>query len=221
MKIRKTIILSTIAIATTAFIFTSCGSDATKAEDAKDVATDSEVNYTLDATASVINWRGTKVVGMGEHVGTIAINEGTIGVKENALASGNFTIDMNSIVVTDTASWLTDDKRGQLTGHLQSDDFFNVATYPTAKFEITSVEGNNISGNLTIRDVTKNITFPAEISVSENEVTAKGSVVINRLDWNINYDKEKMSLSESAQASAKNGIVGKDIEISIALKATK
>jgi len=221
MKINKSIILSSIAIATTAFIFTSCGSDATKSEDAKDVATDSEVNYTVDATSSIINWRGTKVVGMGEHAGTIAISEGTVGVKENALASGNFTIDMNSINVTDTASWFTNDKRGQLTGHLQSDDFFNVATYPTAKFEISSVEGNNISGNLTLRDVTKNITFPAEISVSENEVTAKGSVVINRLDWNINYDKEKMSLSESAQASAKNGIVGKDIEISIALKATK
>jgi len=221
MTMKKSIILTMVAVATTAFIFSSCGSGSTKAEDAKDVATDSEVNYTVDANSSVINWKGSKVVGMGEHVGTIAISEGTIGVKENAIASGNFTINMNNIQVTDTASWMNEETKGKLVGHFQSDDFFNVAAYPTAKFEVTGVEGNNVSGNLTIRDVTKNITFPVNVSINENELTANGSVVINRLDWNINYDKESMSLAESAQAKLKNGVVGKDIEIGISITAKK
>ncbi|MFN4123127.1 MAG: YceI family protein [Flavobacteriales bacterium] len=218
---KKTIFLSAITFATAAFLITSCGSNSTNAEDAKDVATESEVSYTVDAANSVINWKGSKVVGIGEHVGTIAISEGTIGTKDGAISSGNFIIDMNKIVVTDTASWMNEEAKGKLVGHFQSDDFFNVAQFPTAKFEITGVEGNNISGNLTIRDVTKNITIPAEIAINGDELTAKGSVVINRLDWNINYDKENMSLAEAAQAKLKNGVVGKDMEIGIAIVAKK
>jgi polyisoprenoid-binding protein YceI len=218
---KKTIFLSAISLATAAFLFTSCGSKSTTAEDAKDVATESEASFTVDTENSFITWRGSKVVGLGEHVGTIAISEGTVGTKDNAIASGNFVIDMNKIVVTDTISWMDEEAKGKLVGHFQSDDFFNVAQFPTAKFEITGVEGNNISGNLTIRDITKNITIPAEISINGDELTAKGSVVINRLDWNINYDKESMSLTEAAQAKLKNGVVGKDIEIGISIVAKK
>lgn len=218
---KKTIFLSALSFATVAFLFTSCGSKSTTAEEAKEVATESEVSYTVDAQNSIITWRGSKVVGIGEHVGTIAIKEGSIGTKDGVITSGNFIIDMGKIEVTDTVSWMNEEKKAQLVSHFQSDDFFNVAEFPTAKFEITRVEGNNVSGNLTIRDVTKNITFPAEISISDDQLTAKGSVIINRLDWNINYDKEKMSLTEAAQAKVKNGIVGKDIEINISITAKK
>jgi hypothetical protein len=41
------------------------------------------------------------------------------------------------------------------------------------------------------------------------------------LDWGVNYDKDKMSLSEKLQASAKNGIVSKDMEITFNITATK
>jgi len=94
-----------------------------------------------------------------------------------------------------------------------------------ANFEITAcevkAEGDNthlISGNLTIKDSTKNISFPAKVTVGES-VTATGKVVINRLDWGINYDKENMTLAESAQKKLKNGVVSKDITLTINLTA--
>ena len=115
----------------------------------------------------------------------------------------------------------------KLHGHFAAEDFFNTAKYATAKFEITAcevkAEGDNthlISGNLTIKDSTKNISFPAKVTVGET-VTATGKVVINRLDWGINYDKENMTLAEAAQKKLKNGVVSKDITLTINLTAKK
>jgi hypothetical protein len=52
-------------------------------------------------------------------------------------------------------------------------------------------------------------------------VTATGQVVINRLDWGINYDKENMTLAEAAQKKLKNGVVSKDITLTFNLTAKK
>ena len=122
---------------------------------------------------------------------------------------------------------MVEEYQGKLNGHLKADDFFGTAKFPTAKFEITACEakadGDNthlISGNLTIKDSTKNITFPAKVTVGET-VTATGQVVINRLDWGINYDKENMTLAEAAQKKLKNGVVSKDITLTFNLTAKK
>lgn len=204
----------------------SCGSNATEAGAADSTlnATEGSVTYNV-SKESTIGWKGTKAVGMGEHFGTIGISEGTLSVENGNLTSGSFTIDMKSIAVSDS---MPDEYKQKLIGHFSSDDFFNIEQFPTAKFELTGAEAKAdgeythvVSGNLTLRDSTKNISFPATVSVSETEVSAKGSVVINRLDWGINYDKEKMSLSEKLQASAKNGVVSKDIQITLDIKAAK
>jgi polyisoprenoid-binding protein YceI len=73
---------------------------------------------------------------------------------------------------------------------------------------------------LTLRDSTKNISFPAKVTVAD-VVTATAKVVINRLDWGINYDKDNMTLAEAAQKKLKNGVVSKDITLTINLTAKK
>jgi polyisoprenoid-binding protein YceI len=216
---KKNIIASLLFITASAFVITSCGDSATKSEDAKDVATNASDTFKVDVASSAISWRGFKKVGLGEHQGTIAISDGFIGTTANAVTSGNFGIDMNSIVCTDTA--LPAEYNAKLIGHLKSDDFFNVEKFPGAKFAITSVSNDTIAGNLTIRDVEKNIKFPAKISVNGNELTAEGSVVINRYEWNINYDKDNSTLSEKATAKLKNGLLSENIEIGLKIKATK
>lgn len=222
---KKTFIYMTAAVA--AMAFSSCGSNATKAGEADSVSTASASagTYKVDVAGSSIEWKGTKAVGVGEHNGTISIKEGDLSVENGNITAGKFYIDMNSIKnldLTDTAY------ANKLIGHFRSDDFFNVEKFPTASFEITKVEakaeGENthlISGNLTLRDVTKNISIPAKVDINDAGLVATGAVVINRLDWGINYDKEKMSLTEKAQQAAKNGIVSKDIQLKINLKATK
>lgn len=221
---KKQFIYLTTAVAVLALA--SCGSNATEATEADAAlnATTGSVTYNVSAE-SVIGWKGTKAVGGGEHAGTIGITEGTLSVENGNITSGSVTIDMKSIVVTDS---MPDEYKQKLIGHFSSDDFFNIEKFPTAKFEITGAEAKAegdfthvISGNLTLRDSTKNVSFPATVSINETGVSAKGTVVINRLDWGINYDKEKMSLSEKLQATAKNGIVSKDIEITLDIKAAK
>ena len=84
-------------------------------------------------------------------------------------------------------------------GHLKTDDFFNAEKYPQIKFTSTSfekVDGKNykIHGMLTIRDVTKEVTFDAVYEGSLH--TAQGSLVawkattsINRFDYGLKWNR--------------------------------
>ena len=76
-----------------------------------------------------------------------------------------------------------------------------MAKYPTAKFEITKVEPFDstkeksllagathlISGNLTLKDSTKNVSFPAKVSVADNTLTAEADFNIDRTEWGMSY----------------------------------
>jgi len=55
------------------------------------------------------------------------------------------------------------------------------------------VEGANftIRGNLTIKDITKNITFPARIDLDGNRLKAKANFDIDRREWQMNYGNDK------------------------------
>ncbi len=171
----------------------SCGGG-NKAGEAEDIATAGEesIAYTVEVSESELRWIGKKLT--GEHNGTITISDGSIFVENGVLSAGAFTIDMNTIKVLD----LTDpEQNAKLVGHLSSDDFFGVATFPTSMFEITSAEkldtpdenGNNyiIKGNLTIKGITKNISFPANVSVESNILKAKAKLAFDRSEFDVRY----------------------------------
>lgn len=141
------------------------------------------VAYKIDVAASTVKWAGNKIVGDGHH-GLIAVQSGEVHVAEGAVVMGEIVIDMNTITEEDAGSVEYAEK---LVGHLKSDDFFKVATYPTAKIVVKSVENNNVTAELTILDVTKQITFPATISVADDKVNVTANFSINRTDWGIVY----------------------------------
>lgn len=135
--------------------------------------------YTL-TDESVLQFVGSKVT--GSHEGGFNSVTGSVIVKDGAIhGNGPIVIDMNSI-------WSDNQK---LTGHLKNKDFFEVETYPTSKFTITSVakEGElyNVTGDLEMHGVTKSITFPANITVSDDSLAVDANFDINRQLWNINY----------------------------------
>jgi hypothetical protein len=142
----------------------------------------------VDTAASILNWKGTKPT--GSHNGTVVLKSGGLLVENGEILEGVFVIDMSAIKVLDIPA--DNEGNGKLVGHLTSADFFDVAKYPTAKFVITSVEDEEgtlaITGNLTIKDITKSITIPAMIS-SENGITTFTSetFIINRTDFNVKY----------------------------------
>ena len=83
----------------------------------------------------------------------------------------------------------------KLTGHLKTEDFFDVATFPKATFASTRVVAtpgaagatHEVSGALTLHGVTKHVRFPATVSWSGEEVLARAEFVIDRQDFGIAY----------------------------------
>lgn len=211
-----------IGLVAVAGMLSACGKkDAVKTEDKKDVAQATELSttYEVDVTQSTLNWKGTKVG--KEHIGTIGIQNGTIAVEKNAITAGSFVIDMKAIKNTD----LTEDNgNSKLVGHLMSPDFFDAEKFPTSKFEITGTEklatpdsaGNNykIMGNLTIKDVTKNITIAANVTMDSTQFSATSKFNIDRADFNVQYGSGKFFKNLGDKA------IGDIIEYDLNLKAT-
>ena len=186
------------------------------------VATEEAVTYEIDTTASTIEWRGTKPT--GEHKGTIAIQDGTISATQEEITSGKVTIDMNSIKVTDEGMDQKD--RTSLENHLKGTvegketDFFNVKKYPTASFEITGVTEENgekmLQGNLTLKDSTKNIQFPVNTNIGENEITLESETfTIDRTNWGVNYG------SKSVFDNLGDNFISDDMELTIKVTAKR
>ncbi|WOK07616.1 YceI family protein [Imperialibacter roseus] len=149
-------------------------------------ADDTKAVYKVSTVESKVVWTGEKLA--GTHTGTINLSQGDLQFDGDKLTGGSFTIDMNSIVDTD----LEGEYKGKLEGHLKSDDFFGVATYPTATFKITSVKstGKNkydVSGDITIKGTTEKITFPAELVVNGSKVTATSKITVDRSKFNVKY----------------------------------
>jgi polyisoprenoid-binding protein YceI len=145
----------------------------------------------LDLTASVMTWKGTKPT--GSHDGTVAFKSGGMVVENDVLKGGEFVIDMNTIKNLDMVG---SDGAANIEKHLKAPDFFDIEVYPTSKFVITSVlevEGSlAVTGNLTIKDVTKSITIPASISTLEGITTFKSELFnIDRADFNVKYGSKR------------------------------
>ncbi len=182
-----------------ALFFAACQSapeaDEAVTEEAQATTAIDGIAYPIDLATTNIGWIGTKA--NGQHNGSFKVTEGTLAVKDGSLTGGNFTIDVSSLTVLD----LEGEDKGKLEGHLKSGDFFMVDSFPTAKFEITGVSPydattseskldgatHSISGNLTLRGETKNVTFPAMVGIEGNSVTAKADFNIDRTQWGLNY----------------------------------
>ena len=140
----------------------------------------------VNKSASSIAWLAKKVT--GEHNGTVGISAGALNIDGSKLIGGNFTIDLKTIKALD----ITDPGYNQkFIGHITSGDFFEIEKFPTASFVITKVAGKQVTGNLTVKGITKSITFPAEIAVKGGKVTAKANITIDRTDFNIKYGSKK------------------------------
>jgi len=144
-------------------------------------------NYNVDVTSSNIVWNGYKVT--GSHTGNVKVKSGKLNIDDGKLTGGSFEIDMNSITCTD----MTGGGADKLVGHLKSDDFFGVATYPTAKFVISraialDTKGNyKIIGNLTIKSTTKEIKFNANVAETDGVVKATGKITIDRSEYDVRF----------------------------------
>jgi len=219
----------TLTAAAAALLFAaSCNnssSDQAETSGAQTEAAATGKEMAVDVAATTVNWRGTHKGGMAPRFGTINVTNGTLSVENGAIKAGSFDVDMNTLKVDTTSVDAKEGKKASdLEGHLKSPDFFDVAKHPTAKFVITGVapfdaskdksllEGatNMVSGNLTLKDSTLNITFPAKITVTENSADVQAKFTVDRTSWNLNY---------GAEGDPANWMISKDFELDINLKA--
>ena len=145
------------------------------------------INYAIDTKSTTASWVGKKVT--GQHSGNVSITKGTIIGDGKTITGGNFELDMNSITCTDLTDKEWNDK---LVGHLKSEDFFNSAKFPTATFEITkavlkSGSDYDVTGKLTIKGITNEITFPANIKMDAKTFVTVAKIIVNRTKFDIKY----------------------------------
>ena len=139
--------------------------------------------YVIDTDSSAITFTGSKV--SGSHSGGWKKYDGVITVPEGEFTKASIVINF------DITSMFSDD--ADLTDTMKSEKMFDVAKYPTGKFVSTSIEkkedGNYaVSGNLSLKDKTKNITFTADVNLKDTSLTSESEFTLNRTDFNINYD---------------------------------
>jgi polyisoprenoid-binding protein YceI len=139
-------------------------------------------NFKIVSTQSNINWVGRKVT--GAHNGTISVKDGELVLTNGQLTGGKFIIDTTSIKILDITDPATN---AQFAGHLASDDFFSIDKHPEASLEITSVSGNHVEGNLTIKSITHPVAFDATVNVDGNTLTATGKLVIDRTKYEMKF----------------------------------
>lgn len=176
--------------------------------------------HQLDTSASTLYWIGTKPT--GEHKGSFRFIEGQLYEKDSALTGGQFVIDINSLRNLDLQP--QPDMKMKLEDELRGENFFDAARYPTARFEITEISSYHpsekdkgvllkdathmIKGNLTMKNATKNIAFPAKIVLQNGKVRAEANFNIDRTQWGMTYRADK-----SLQDKLINSVVNIRFEI--------
>tara|TARA_R110001583_G_scaffold74038_1_gene205323 strand:- start:5899 stop:6492 length:594 start_codon:yes stop_codon:yes gene_type:complete len=174
----------------------------------------SEINtLDVDVPNSTITWKGYKPT--GSHNGTIMLQSGSLEMDETKLVGGTFIVDMSSIK--------DEDGSAKLEKHLKSADFFEVDPFATSVFKITEVVVNGdkegaviIKGEMTIKGITKEISFSANISETDNEVTlVTETFQINRADFNVRFK------SRTFFNNLKDKFVNDDFDLQVSLVAKK
>lgn len=193
MKALKQITFAAFA----AILMASCGGTSEKAAEISQRIEPGEkpeeaITKTVNPNLSTIAWEGTKVT--GKHDGTIGLSEGELYLVNDQLVGGNIVIDMTQLVVLDLKDPETN---AQLKGHLMSDDFFSVETYPQAYFEMAQLVKNEeaapgepnytIRGNLTIKGITHGVSFPAHVKVDDETLSAKADFDLDRTQWDVRF----------------------------------
>jgi polyisoprenoid-binding protein YceI len=167
--------------------------------------------WILDKSHSNVRFTVSHLV-ISEVEGSFRNFEGTIKSSKPDFSDAviEFDVAINSI----------DTDNEKRDGHLKSDDFFNAEKYPKMTFKSTSFEkkGENkylLKGNLTIRDVTKPVTFDvtyggsAKDGYGNNKAGFKAKTTINRFDYGLKWN---------AITEAGGAVVGKDVDIDLKLQ---
>ena len=189
-------------------VLASCNTNPNQAstQQSQGVATADNI-YNIDNTQSQITWTGREV-STSSHYGTLDFVSGTFEISNGSIVNGQFVVDMTSINNQD----MEGDSKARLEGHLKSDDFFSVESYPTASISINSSElisdGKwNVLGALAI----KGFTHPVNFEMISSEDGWSANLVFDRSKYDVRFR------SGSFFENLGDKLIYDDIELSINL----
>ncbi len=178
---------------------------------------DETIGTAFKVSSGTINWEGSTATGK-KHSGNLKLGAGTLRVRDGKIVAGEIAFDMASIAVTD----LTGADKTDLEDHLKNGDFFNTGKFPGGSFKIKEImPGQNpnfntiLSGDLTLKGVTKPINIPANIKIDGKTLTATTPTFpINRTEFGITY-------SSSLVQKAKDKLINDSFLVSLSLTAAE
>lgn len=182
------------------------------------------IQLEVDTLFSVVTWIGSKPT--GKHNGIISINGGDLYVLKNEIVGGTITFNIQSLLIRDISKdsekylklydHLMSEDFFQVdsfpTGSFQITKIIpfdsTLLTPEEAQFQSDNAPASLqefmdpnpthlVTGNLNLRGVSKSISFPAIIQVSQGKIKAEAKFNINRTDWNLNYDSEANVLDKA------------------------
>lgn len=161
----------------------------------------------LDVANSHLTWLGKKVG--GQHNGKVSLKEGSATFNGNQIVSATpVIVDLATITCDDITE---QEYNTKLVGHLKDADFFDVAKYPTAKFETTGVEGNTLVGKLTIKDKTEEVKIPITVVNENGTAKVSGKITIDRTKFGVMYSSKKLA------DTLKDKIINDEVEMGLEL----
>lgn len=244
MKLQNVIILSLFLSVAISSCSSKSDSGTVKTGDAMDAAAAEATAITFDVNTaeSGVTWDGYKP--NGKHNGTIGIKGGSLSVENGTITAGNFVIDITSLAVLDIPAddennaklrghLMSDDffdaenfpeatfevvsiKEFEGDSTIEDQEQFESEFTPAAESEILVDNATHmITGNLTMRGVTKSVEIPAAVSVTDTEITAEANFNIDRTEWNLAYGDEANAVDK-----AKDKFIYNTVTVGFTLKAS-
>jgi polyisoprenoid-binding protein YceI len=148
--------------------------------------------FAFEKETALVKWTGSKKIIVDYFdTGTINIKSGLVNMENGEVKSGEIIFDMTSIAAVTTGGGSGQDG---LTKHLKSADFFEVETYPEAKYVVTSSEktkdGVVLKGDLTLKGQTNPLDVLANVKTENGNVLIAGIAEIDRSKWNVRFGSE-------------------------------
>lgn len=193
------------------------GTDAevSEAKEVEEVASAKE--FSLNTTSSTVSWIGSKPT--GKHNGTIPVTEGKVSVEGDKIVGGSIVMNVNDIQNDDLAEnadmqtklvdHLKSDDFFDAANHPTAEfvitsvspynpdeaakvkeEFDSEYKPASADEHIVASPTHKVTGNLTMRGTTLSISFPANVQIEENKITAKAKFNIDRTLWGLKYNDE-------------------------------
>lgn len=179
-------------------------------------ATDEKGTAKVNKESSTVHWSGKKITGK-THSGTLGVQSGSISYADGLISSASIVLDMENMLCTDE---MDQQSKNSLIGHLQNEDFFNTAEFLTSSFTLSSFtlikgESYQVTGELTIKGISHEITFPANVKMSDDSIIIDAEVVFDRTKWGIHYG------SGSIFDGLGDNIINDDIALTVHIEAAQ